>query len=410
MSSLVSIDLGASSSRYCSDSGIISVVPNNMVFLPTMETSRIQSDAADIESNLEVQIVKHEANPNETPLDQQLQCFPVNVLVGIMAEKHRNVNIRPDLNLHKHEQMINYISAVLAVAISKVKYGLDENIDLYLAMPPIEVEKASVEFKRRLLGTYTVTFPKFNGGTTVEFTISDVQCSAESLMACTSFFFNGNGSIKDNAKKYMQGTVLSLDIGASTTDLAIIRRGQFLDKTGKTYKVGGNVARDNLGDMITEQYAFDLPIADLERTMSEGRLQLGNNYADVSELVNAAKLDLAKRLIQHMQTYFKQVNIPIQTINTIVVSGGGSMQSQYIDDNGEIVKTSEPMSYFVTQQLTEDYSKGTEVVPYGEEARFANIKGLFIKAKFDNAKKAQERALAQQAMQLQGNAVTTDGQ
>lgn len=401
--SLVAVDLGASSTRYCSDSGIISVIPNNTVFMPSMEVSKLQSEANDIESNLEVQIIKHEANPTETDMDKKLQCFPVNILVGIMAEKHRDVDVRPDLNLHKHEQMINYVSAVLACAVSKLKYGIDGDIDLYLAVPPIELDRAAEEFKRRLVGTYTVNFPKYNGGTSVEITIGNVFCTAESLMACTSFFFNGNGSIREEAKKYMMGTVLSMDIGASTTDLAIIRKGNFLDKSGKTYKIGGNVARDNLADMITERYAFDLPIPDLERTMAEGRLQMGNTYVDVSDMVASVKTNLAKQLIQHMQTYFKQVNIPIQTINTIVVSGGGSMQSQYANENGEMIKTSEPMSYFVTQQLTSDYSKGTDIVAYGEEARFANIKGLFIKAKFDSVKRAKEAE--QKAAQIASGAV-----
>jgi hypothetical protein len=47
------------------------------------------------------------------------------------------------------------------------------------------------------------------------------------------------------------------------------------------------------------------------------------------------------------------------------------------------------MSYFVTKELTE-WSRGTEVVEYGDEARFANVKGLFIRAKVDSLKKAQQ--------------------
>ena len=135
---------------------------------------------------------------------------------------------------------------------------------------------------------------------------------------------------------------------------------------------------------------MDLPIPDAERTMAEGRLQLGNTFDDVSDLVNIAKTDLAKQLTQYMQTYFKRVNIPIQTINAIIVSGGGSVQSQYSKDTGEIVKTSEPMSYFVTNEL-KSWSSGTDVIEYGEEARFANIKGLYIKAKFDSIRKAQKK-------------------
>lgn len=381
--SLVAVDLGASSSRYCSDSGIISVLPNNMVFLPNMETSDIQTDTTDIESTLEVKIEKTNGNNDN-------EYFPANVLVGIMAEKHRSTDERPSVNAHKHAQRINYISAVLAVAVSKIKYNLTDPIDLYLATPPIEIKQASEAFKTGLVGQYRVTFPKFNGGTTVEFTIEDVSCSEEALMASTSFFFNSNGAPKEDNKKYLTGTILSLDIGASTTDLAIIKSGRYLDKSGQTYRIGGNVARDNLIEQVCGRYAIDLPIPDAEKAMSEGRLQLGNTYDDVSDLVNLAKTELAKQLTQNMPTYFKRVEVPIQTINAIVVSGGGSMQSQYINDNGEVVKTSEPMSYFVTKELT-SWCRGTDIVEYGEEARFANIKGLYIKAKFDSIRKAQKK-------------------
>jgi hypothetical protein len=122
--------------------------------------------------------------------------------------------------------------------------------------------------------------------------------------------------------------------------------------------------------------------------MAEGRLQLGNSYTDVSAEVDIAKKGLANQLVQYMQTYFKRIGIPIQMINTIIVSGGGSVQSQYINAEGEVVKTSEPMSHYVTQEMLE-WSPSTEVVEYGAEARFANIKGLFIKAKMTERKKVQ---------------------
>lgn len=381
--SFVAIDLGASSSRYCSDNGTVSVMQNNMVILPDMHESNIRVDQPDIESNLEVIIEKHEAD--------EKNFFPAHVLIGIMAEKHRNINERPSVNTHKYTQRINYISAVVACAVSKLKNNMSDSIDLYLATPPIEVYDAEREFKKTLVGNYTVKFPKYNGGTTVNFKIEDVTCSEESFMACTSFFFNTNGTTRDDHRQYMSGTVLSLDIGASTTDLAIIKNGRYLDKSGQTYRIGGNVARDNLIDLICGEYAMDLPIDEAERTMAEGRLKQGNKYVDVSELVKIAKADLAKQLTTYMQTYFKRVGIPIQTINAIIVSGGGSVQSQYSTDSGEIVKTSEPMSYYVTQELT-SWSSGTDVIEYGEEARFANIKGLFIKAKFDTVRKAKQNA------------------
>lgn len=376
--SFVAVDLGASSSRHVSDSGQITVTPNYMAFLPDENPSRIQPDASDVASCLEVNIVK----------DSGSQCdyFPANVMIGIMADRFTNLHDRPSVNTRKCLQRINYVDAIVTAAINKLTQDISDDLSLYIAVPPIEITTAREMFAKQLIGGYTVTFPKYMGGTSVKFNVVDVQCYEESYMASTSFFFNMNGVPKEQNKKYLTGKVLSLDIGASTSDLAIIENGRYLDRSGRTYRIGGNEARDFLTNMISANFDIDLSIADAERTMAEGRLQQGNTYMDCSTYVIQAKQALAKKLINHMQTYFKSLEIDISSINAIVVSGGGSMQSQYINDDGEVVKTSEPMSYFVTNELI-SWSKGTEVVTYGDDARFANVKGLFIRAKMDELSK-----------------------
>lgn len=376
----VAIDLGASGTRYVNENGQICELPNNMVFLPDMNQSRMVPDANDIESCLEVQITKVDGPACE--------YLPVNALIGIMAERHPDVKERPSVNTPKCLQRINYVSAITSAALSRIKYGIEEDIDLFLAVPPIQIHSARDKFNSNMLGKYKVIFPKYMGGTEVTVNIVSVNVEEESVMALTSFFFNMNGTVKESAKKYMTGTVLSLDIGASSTDLSITKAGRYLDRSAQTYMWGGNEARGALSDGVRERYTIDLPVEDAERTMAEGRLQLGNTYADVSDIVMSAKVSLAKKIYTHLQEYFKKIDIPVQTINAIVVSGGGSMQSQYINQDGEVIKTSEPMSYFVTQELTQ-WSPGTEVVEYGADARFANIKGLFIKAKLTSLKKQQ---------------------
>jgi cell division ATPase FtsA len=51
---------------------------------------------------------------------------------------------------------------------------------------------------------------------------------------------------------YKQGTVLSVDIGAGTTGLALFFNGIFYERSAKTYKIGGNTAREFLIDDITK--------------------------------------------------------------------------------------------------------------------------------------------------------------
>ena len=375
--SFVAIDLGASSTRYCSDIGQVGVLPNNIVILPEGAESRITPDTVALESSLEVSIVKTEGGDCE--------YFPVNMLVGVMADRYSTLQDRPNVTSKKNAQPINYYTAILTSAVSRLKYEAGEDITLYLAVPPIEIHEARELFKNRLVGKYKVNFPKYMGGTEVDINIVDVKCFEESFMASTSFFFNMTGVPKEQNKAYLTGTVLSLDIGASTTDIAVIKKGTYLDKSGKTYRLGGNEARDYLRDQILATYDIDLDIEGAEKCMAEGRLQRGNTFVEVRELIHNAKEALAKKLTTNMQTYFKLIGIDLNMVNAIVVSGGGSLQSQYINNDGEIVKTSEPMSYFVTQELLK-ISSGTDVVPYGDEARFANVKGLFIRAKVDSLK------------------------
>ena len=398
--SFVAVDLGASSSRYVSDPGQIAILPNNMVFMDNTQDSRINPDAEDIESCLDITIVK-----NEGP---ECEYFPTSALAGIMADRFTSVHTVPLVGIKKYKQKINYVSAILNAAVSSIKYSLPEDIDLYLAVPPMEIHEAREAFGNKLVGKYTVTFPKYMGGTEVKLNVLSVQCYEESFMASTSFFFNMNGEPKEQNKKYLTGTVLSLDIGASTTDLSIIHNGRYLDKSGRTYRVGGNEARETLVYDICSKYDIDLSPEAAEKVMSEGRLQIGNTYVDVSDLVAKAKVELAKKLMTHLPLYFKAIQIDMSTINAIIVSGGGSMQSQYVNDDGEIVKTSEPMSFYVTNELL-NFSSGTEVVAYGDDARLANVKGLFIKAKMDSIRKAaaaQTAATQQVAAQTAQTAQT----
>jgi len=372
----VAVDLGASGTRYVSDSGKISILPNNMVFLNKDTYVDIEPFGTEISGALEVFIEK----------EGDSEFFPVHVLVGSMAERYSSTNDRPSVLLNKVAQRINYVSAILAVALSKIAYKLDDSIKLYLALPPLEVKTFKDLVKQNFSGKYTVKFPKMsNLEAGVSFEITDVLPFEESFMAMLSYFFDVSGVPKESASKYRTGNILSLDIGASTTDLAIIKNGVYQDKSGQTYKTGGNIARDYLIDAIRARYGFDLPIEDAEVTMAEGRLQLGNTYEIITDIVEEAKRNFAHSIVAQMQGYFRQVNIPLQTIRAIVVSGGGSMSSQYISDSGDIVETSKPMSHYITEALTKVVN-GVVVEPYGEEPRLANIKGLFIRAKVDTAK------------------------
>lgn len=395
----VAADLGASGTRYITDHGKIQVLPNNITKIGLNEHTPLELNSEDIESALEVTIEKLTNNDLDPKLN--FAQFPVTLLAGKMAERYSSTYITPDIQLLKWKQQVNYISAIMATAVSKIKFGLDDQLLLVLDVPPGELTKAKEMFKANLVGKYKVTFHKYMGGTSVEFEIVDVAVFAESVMAMGSFFFNMNGVPKMENREYMSGRVLSLDIGASTSDVAVIENGKFLDYTGRTLKTGGNVARGAFINYIASEEGYNLPTADAEVAIAEGRLAYGSEYVDVGDLVEKAKQELANQLIDMLKTYFNEIKIPVQTIKAVIVSGGGSMEGQYINQSGEVVKTSNPLSKYVTESL-QSICKGVKAIPYGEDARFANTKGLFIRAKVLMAKHA-----AQAQAQAQANKVET---
>lgn len=376
----VAADLGASGTRYVTDQAKINVLPNNISIIDYDTTTNLEPNAEDIESNLELTIVKDGAPSN---------YFPVTLLAGQMARRHSMICEVPNMNSNKHVQRVNYYSAIMAVALGKIKFGLADDIFFLMDVPPVEIENARKAFREELTGKFTVTFPKYMGGTTVSFNIVGVEVYEESVMAMMSFFFNLNGVPKEENKQFMVGNVLSLDIGASTTDIIITENGKYNERSAYTIKAGGNVARTHFINSIAAIDGYDLPEADAERAIAEGRLVEGNGYRDVGDLVNKAKRELAAQLTNGINSYFVSKGFPIKLIKALILSGGGSMTGQYINEDGEVVNTSEPLSKFVTEEI-QKLSPSTIAVSYGEDSRLANIKGLFIRAKVLMAKMAKD--------------------
>ena len=409
--SFIALDIGASSTRFVSENGKIGILPNNMVVVPLDQRidlipySNGEDMAEDLKNALDVTITKISGEKSD--------FFPVRVLVGQMAERYSSVNIRPSVMSNKHIQQVNHISGILATAFNRLLYNLTDDTYMYIALPPLEVKTAKDYVSSQFKGTFEVTFNKFNN-TKVVINTLDVICNEESFMALLAYYFEMNGSLREEALKYSTGYLLSLDIGASTTDLAVVKDRKYLEKSGQTYKTGGNVARDMVANDIRAKYGYDPTDEETEAVMSEGRLQMGNSYVDMSESVNNAKRAFASQIVNSIQSYFRLVNIPIQNIRAIVVSGGGSMHSEYTDDAGQVHITSEPISTFILEELHK-VCDTVDVVAFSSNPRQANVIGLYIKASFDELKRKMEKqnsghqVATPVAPQVANNAVNNGG-
>lgn len=386
--SFVAIDLGASGTRYSSNSKQIGILPNNTSFIETVDASgnvmadltpvKVEVSGNEIEDALEIIVRSSIQEP----------MYPMHALVGNLADSAGEKTTYPSMLQNKTIQPVNYLSSLLAIAVSKLKYKLDSNINLYLTLPPTEAnaDKTMPLLEKYLKGHFDVTFPKIGegAGTTVSFDICSITVTEESAMAVTSFFFDSNGGIQHG--DYMNANVLSLDIGSSTTDVIIVKNGRTLKKTGYTIKTGGRAVRGEVMRRVQSEFGMDMSLEAADQALAEGRIRIGRDCVEIRDIINAAKDHVANEIFNKLNTYFTNVAIPVTEIQLVVVSGGGSLESQYINkETNDPVKTSAPMSEFLLKEFSR-VNPGLAVENHSDSPRMANIKGLLVRAMFDEAK------------------------
>lgn len=344
----VAADIGTSETRISADGALTLRIPNNCVFLEGPTDAAFSAGKGTLGA-LEAVI-------------EGLGDKTITVLFGEMAARHSTTNLRPSPLEAKYKQEINLVSLIVGAALARLEKG-NAPAELYLALPPVEVGKARTALKDSLGGEYRVEFPKLGRAARVKFT--DIFCYEESRMAGVAF-------MSQLDEQYKEGTVLSVDIGAGTTDLALFVNGVFYERSAKTYKVGGNTAREFLIDDIASEYDCELPVSDAEKVIQTGQLKLGNTTTSVVENVNEAKRQFSNSLVESIQQYFRAVGVPIQTVNAFVVSGGGAMSS-------DVAGARSAVSYVV--DALKQICPGVDTIEYQGDSRMANLEGLCITAK-----------------------------
>ena len=370
----ICVDQGASSTRYVVNEGEVYVNPNNMVFVEEGVDTYLVPNSADIFDNFDVTINK---------IEGESTYFPVRALIGTLAERYKPANLRPSMNSNKSRQRVNYVSIITAVAAGILNTNIEPDVAVIIDFPPLEANKMTADYIRKeLIGKFKVKFNTSAFNKEVVFNISDARIVSESEQASVSFFFNRNGAPRVETAKYNRGYVLSCDIGASTSDFVLIKDRRFQERTGQTYKIGGNVIKEIIKNKVRALYGSELTDEDAEVVITEGRLPYGSKYKDMSKELIDAKKEFAEMLAQNIDSYFGTVGVPLMSIKAIFVSGGGSMKSSYFDiDNNTEVVTSEPVSTYLTEVLR-NICDGIDVVGYPDEnPRMANIIGTMLSTK-----------------------------
>lgn len=378
----VAIDLGASNTRYVSVDRKVYFADNKMIFLDEKSQARHMDKLDDIpENNLEL-IITRTPFEDETPPanedDKRMsENFPAHVIIGELAERYNKQTTQIDQKSHKSSQRMSYVSVILCVALSKLKNpSIGEKINLFQLLPPSEV--ASITSKSRFInyirGRYKVDMPRVgDNGTTLEFEIRDVYCAEEGRMAIIQFLLDDKHP--ENRKNYSNKRLMSIDIGASTTDVCIFNSGKFIEQSAHTFAVGCNNCVTSILKSL-EQMGKRLTFNEASLILVDGRMPHGALRKPIPDIVNEAKTSLAEEIMGNLNGYFHDIGISLDSIQYVIVSGGGSMPSSYIEeDTGKQVVVADSIATHISKAIQE-YCDGIVVKYIEDDPRTANIRGI----------------------------------
>jgi len=371
----VCTDQGASCTRYSANNSKVYKNPNNFITVEPDEDIRYIPHSDEFVDNMDLTITK----------DGDSDFFPKRILGGTLADRYSSSSVKPSMLSSKSKQPVNYYSIISSVVDSiLLKEGSlnGENpveVACYICLPPVEITGNNENedyVKAQLKGKYTVKLNKMDKEIT--FNIREVSIYPESVMAVVAFLFNQDATQRTEMAKYNKGNVLSFDIGASTSDLVIINDRKFVEHSGYTCKLGGNIIDDLLRNEIRRKLGVEVSNDDIAEAVRTGRLAYGSSYKDVSEELKKCKKQFAKMLFEKIQNYFATNGMGLQSIKAIFMSGGGSMPSSYIDESGKEIVTSPSVGEYIDEEIKKVCDSIDMVLSPSVNPRECNIVGLIL--------------------------------
>jgi len=281
---------------------------------------------------------------------------------GLIVEREfAGSGMRPSALQSKASQLVTDLSLSLAViksmnilarAYNLLPSNLDVTFNVSVLLPPLDHEvneEQMIERVRNLrpVSTLIPTPMQYN------FKIGEVGVYSEAVAALFGAFFKEEGirelpesmiepflregvTVRDNGehlqlveveenRKFATGYTLVLDIGAGTTDVALFKDMELVERSKETFKRGGNTVASIVLNEIKKKFGFTP--SDLSRVISTGILDEGDYKHDVSDIVTMAKEIYSKQTQMDLIPYLERMSLDMPVVKGLLVAGGGSLPS-----------------------------------------------------------------------------------
>ncbi|MGF2715236.1 ParM/StbA family protein [Bacillus cereus] len=199
--------------------------------------------------------------------------------------------------------------------------------ELTVLLPPSQEKAGGSVLAETLVGEITVKFnlPKADA----RIKISKVNVMAEGMMAYTGVLLSKSRRQPRPNKLFMQKSkIMVLDIGAGTTDLIVIDKGKAIERSKHTINLGGNNITQTLRTRVQNDLEIRLGASAFEEGVITGKVKQGITYHDITDALIGAKRTIAATISKEVKDYLEASNIEANSIEYILVVGGGSLPSE----------------------------------------------------------------------------------
>ena len=289
----------------------------------TEDISHVKSQSEEIFDNLEI-VIKDVTPEEQLRRDRRED---VRIIRGGLLQDIEAPVTKINSSEGKIDQDSTYINIITIVAMnclikgecSQGSLGYLNEIDLTVSLPPKDTRSTTRlnKFKDTLNGTYLVDFVRLGVSFTIHFSFDKIFVEDESkaVLRYWKTAYETEGADEDS--------ILVIDGGGSTIDLAVLKEGRLIDKACESMLFGG----DKLGLDVAKIFANqsgDVVEKDPNRIrfmLENGYIRQGKREVSVKSAVHTAKIKMAREIMSKLEQVFGESDFTAKTFQTVILAG-----------------------------------------------------------------------------------------
>lgn len=314
-------------------------------------------------------------------------------LADSMSSIHQTLS-SDELKVVQPEFYLNILGVIYSTVLEqKIKPG---DLRVGVLVPPRdyfnELKDVIVGLlAREITITNNTTIDPTTGNPTkivLNFKESDITIKPESVVSFVACFMDDQNEITEIGEKFGEKLNVSIDMGHSTTDLAIMEEWKPKKNSFSTFDKATSVLLTYLNTELQRKKTKGQPVSESElvKAFSTGKITDGAVDILVHEELTAANQRFAQLLYGEVFAYLRSHNMTFNQVASFMFSGGGSVELKNVHSvrhffMKEVRKVSENTQSFTPEEYISieghvDYEelKGTrhELSP----VRYSNIVGF----------------------------------